>query len=262
MRVVGRRAGSGPACRSLASHDVRLASSARRAVTRPAGGAARPVSFPHFRRRRLPPMRSLRTLALLTATVASLAACDVYTEDPDDDLRVRVVDFEFDRDDYSVSTDGTIASFESDDIASGSQRDALQAALRTAGDGAVVVAYIRTDFLISTSTADGQTYSALPVARAFRGEIPYDVDNDGVEDEFVPVETVLSYEYSFDNEDFYFDVVSSDPDSDFDAGALFGFAIADDPNLRVVTIPADVFNKTSVDLTDYAAVRAAFRLPD
>lgn len=216
-------------------------------------------------------MRSFPTLLLLALALAlPLTACDSYYNDGYDDgyydgqgsgSRVRVVDFEFDADDYDISDDGTTASFESDDIVDSGDRSRLTTALATAGDGAVVVAYVESSFLIDVSTT-GQTYSALPVSRAFRGEIPYDVDNDGTTDEFVPVETVLSYEYSFDNEDFYFDVVSSDPESEFAAGQLFGFAIDSDPQIRVVAIPADIINKTSVDLTDYAAVKAAFNLPD
>lgn len=200
-------------------------------------------------------MRPFLTLALLAVAVS---ACDTI-EDSD----ARVVDFTLDRDAYTVSDDGYTASFESDDIASSSARAALQDALREAGDGALVVAYIESTFLVG-SASTGQTYAALPISRAFRGEIPYDVDNDGTADQFVPAETLLSYEYSFDNEDFYFDVVASDPEGDFDPGALFSFAIGEDPSLRVVTIPATMQTRATsrVNLADYEAVKAAYGLPD
>jgi len=209
------------------------------------------VSVPHAPL----PMRTFLTLALLALV---LPACDGYNLGYDDGYddgqndrpQVRVVDFEFDRDGYQLSTDQRTASFESDDITSNTARTALQNALATAGDGAVVMAYVESSFLIDATTT-GQTYSALPVTRAFRDTV-----------EGTPYETVLSYEYSFDNGDFYFDVVSSDPASDFGGDVLFDFAIAEDPQLRVVTIPADIFNKTTVDLTNYEEVRAAFNLPD
>ncbi len=203
----------------------------------------------------LSPMRTFLTLALLAL---ALPACDGYNLGYDDGYddgqndrpQVRVVDFEFDRNGYQLSNDERTATFESDDITSNSARTALQDALATAGDGAVVVAYVESS-LIFNATTTGQTYSALPVTRAFRDTV-----------EGTPYETVLSYEYSFDNGDFYFDVVSSDPDSDFGESGLFAIVIPRDPQLRVVTIPADVFNKTTVDLTNYAEVRAAFNLPD
>lgn len=220
----------------------------------------------------LPPARAL--VAGL-ALVLAVSACDTYYDDGYDDgyndgqterPRVRVVDFSLDGDDYRVSDDGFVASFESDDIRSQSQRNALQTALRTAGDGAVVVAYIDTDLVIDSGNPSN-AYSALPLTRAQDAFVNFDLNNDGTVSpgEGIPyVDYVLSYEYSFDNEDFYFDVVSSASGNDFGGGAraFFDAAIPLDVRLRVVSIPGEVFNKTSVDLTDYAAVRAAFNLPE
>ena len=214
-------------------------------------------------------MRALLTLLLLVGAGLTGSACDTYdngyddgyNDGQDDRPRVRVVDFEFDGDDYAVNTDGTVASFESDDIRSQSQRTALETALRTAGDGAIVVAYIDTELVIDTR-GTGQTYSALPLTRAFEDDLPFDVDGDGTL-ETIRITTVLSYEYSFDNEDFYFDVTTSfDANTFGNPRTFFDFVIPVDVRLRVVTIPADIFNKTSVDLTDYAAVQAAFALPE
>lgn len=219
-------------------------------------------------------MRALLTLLLLVGAGLSVSACDTYDNGYDDGYtdgqserpRVRVVDFELDGDDYAVSTDGFVASFESDDIRSQSERTALEAALRTAGDGAIVVAYIDTELVIDTR-GTGQTYSALPITRAQDAFVEFDVNNDGTVspgEGLLYVDYVLSYEYSFDNEDFYFDVVSSASGNDFTGGAraFFDAVIPLDVRLRVVTIPADLFNKTSVDLTDYNAVRAAFDLSE
>lgn len=199
----------------------------------------------------------MRRLLLLAPLLLTLAACDSYNTGYDDGFndgqqnrpRVRVVDFEFDRTRYTLGGDGTVATFDSRTLGS-TVRQRLAAALATAGDGALVVAYVDARLLYDVRP-DGQTWTALPATRAFR-----DVVNG------VPYETVLSYEYSFDNGDFYFDVVSSDPASDFPAGELFGFAIRRDPRLRVVTVPADIINGTRIDVRDYNAMRAAFDLPE
>lgn len=200
----------------------------------------------------------MRRLLLLAPLLLTLAACDSYNTGYDDGFndgqqtrpRVRVVDFEFDRTRYALSNDGTTATFDSRTLTNSTVRQRLAAALATAGDGALVVAYVDSRLLVDATTG-GQTWSALPATRAFR-------DDSGT----IPFETVLSYEYSFDNGDFYFDVVSSDPASDFPTGQLFGFAIRRDPRLRVVTVPADIINGTRIDVRDYNAMRAAFDLPE
>lgn len=203
-------------------------------------------------------MRPFLTLALLAV---AFAACDTI----EDDDEVRVVDFTIDRDDYTVSDDRYILSYEGDDISSGTARAALRDALREAGDGALVIAYIESGILIG-SASTGQTYTPMPATRAFRGEIAYDVDNDGVADQFVPVETVLTLEYSFDNQDFYFDVVSSDPVDDFGGvEAFLDDVLPRDPEIRVVTIPATLQTRASarrVDYRSYESVKAAYGLPE
>lgn len=191
-------------------------------------------------------MRSLRALrltslaALALAAVVTLSACDSYEERTD----VYLADFRLDGDAYTLSDDGRVASYESDDINSGSQRDAVRRALRSAGDGAIVMAYIDSEIVLDV-TGTGQTYSALPITRGFEGaigDVPF-------------VDFFVTYEYSFDNEDFYFDLVST-------AAIDFSTFVPNNIDLRVVAIPATVFNKRSVDMTDYNAVKEAFNLPD
>ena len=211
-------------------------------------------------------MRTFLTLALLAL---ALPACDTYdtgyddgfNDGRDDRPQVRVVDFELDADSYSVSDNSTVATFESDDITDNLDRDALTRALAVAGDGALVAAYIDTDQVIESPTQSA-SWSALPLTRAREERVQYDVDGDGDLDEIL-VPLVASYEYSFDNEDFYFDIVSSVAGTEYgDPRTLFDGLIPGDLRLRVVTIPADVLNKTTVDLTDYVAVARAFNLPD
>lgn len=211
-------------------------------------------------------MRPFLTLALLALV---LPACDGYDLGYDDGYddgqndrpQVRVVDFELDADSYAVSSNATTATFESDDIVSNSDRDALTRALSVAGDGALVAAYIDTDQVIESPTQSA-AWSALPLSRTREEEVQFDVDGDGDLDTIL-VPLVASYEYSFDNEDFYFDIVSSVAGTEYgDPRDLFDSLIPGDLRLRVVTIPADILNKTIVDLTNYEEVRAAFNLPD
>ena len=198
-------------------------------------------------------MTRLATLLALAFSF-SLAACDVTEvyEVYEDDDEVRVVDFSFDRDDYDLSDDGRVASFESDDVRS-SDREAIEAALATAGDGALVMLYADNALILDVETT-GQTYTALPVTKGFEIEL-----GDGTP----VVDIVVTYTYAFDNEDLYFDVLSSAA-LDFD-GFLPG-----EIDLRLVTVQADVFNakkaeltaagKRPLDVRDYAQVAAAFGL--
>ena len=84
-----------------------------------------------------------------------------------------------------------------------------------------------------------------------------------------------SYEYSFDNQDLYFDIVSSAPYTDFssDPRDLFDFIApqrqlggSSDIDLRLVVIPDELFyvngSGARIDVRDYEAVKAAFNLPD
>jgi hypothetical protein len=84
----------------------------------------------------------------------------------------------------------------------------------------------------------------------------------------------VSYEYSFDNDDLYFDVVSSAPATDFDSDprVLFDSVVPqraengpDRLNFRLVTIPSDRYysqGAARIDLRDYEAVKRAYNLPD
>jgi hypothetical protein len=222
---------------------------------------------------------------LLAALALSFSACDTYGDGYDDGYYdglddaptngATVVDFTLDATDYSVSTDQRTATYESDDIDSGTVRAAVEDALATAGDGALVALYIDTE-LVTDVSGTSRPYSALPLSRGFEELVVGDTDGDGQFDD--PVNVVgytASYEYSFDNGDLYFDVVSSTRASEFgaDPTVLFDFitpqqqtgGVRQGPStlsFRLVTIEADEFTKRPVDLTDYAAVAAAYNLPD
>lgn len=202
---------------------------------------------------------SLRlTLLASLALVVSVGACDSYYDDDDDRGDVVVVDFTIDGDGYEVSDDGLVASYDTDDIESASDRDGIAFALREAGDGALVAAYIDSELVLAVE-GTGQTYSALPLTRGYEGlPIVIDEDGDGTPEEIPYVDFTVTYEYSFDNEDFYFDVTSS-------AALEWADFLPREIDMRVVTIPADVYYARAgarVDLHDYEAVRAAFNLPD
>ena len=205
--------------------------------------------------------------ALSLSLVAT--ACDTDDGYYDDDRGVvRVVDFSLDALDYNVSEDFLTASFESDDVDSGEARDEIERALSTAGDGALVMLYINSE-LVQNFEGTGQTYSALPLSRSFEELVLQDSETT------IPVVGyTVSYEYSFDNDDLYFDVVSSAPSTDFDSDARVLFdsvvpqRIEDGPDrldFRLVTIPADRYygqGALRIDLRDYQAVKRAFKLPD
>ena len=153
---------------------------------------------------------SLRlTLLASLVLVVTTGACD--SNDDYDYYRgdVVVVDFTIDGDGYEVSDDGFVASYDTDDVELASDRDGLRDALREAGDGALVVAYIDSEVVLDVN-GTGQTYSALPLTRGYEGQpILVDEDGDGVQEEIPYVDYTVTYEYSFDNQDFYFDVTSS-----------------------------------------------------
>ncbi len=229
-------------------------------------------------------MRTFPTLALLAVALPlALTACDTYNNGYDDgyydgqgstSTRASFVDFSLDATDYTVSGDTRSASYESDNIDSGTTRAAVERALATAGDGALVALYIKS-YLVNNLAGQGDpTYAALPVSRSFE-ELVFTPGPDSTTSTVNVVGYTASYEYSFDNQDIYFDVVSSAPASDFssDPTVLFDFIVpqatdsqgtrggANRLDFRVVTVPASAL-KQGVDMTDYAAVRAAFNLPD
>ena len=214
-------------------------------------------------------MRSLLSALAFAALAFSASGCD--TTD-DTALNVFVVDLDFDNQRYDVSNDTRVASFDARDARV--TRGDLGSALRTVGDGALVMLYIDVEQVQDVDGAqDGTTWSALPLTRSFEELVLAD-DGDGNTIEIPVVGYTASYEYSFDNGDLYFDVVSSAPASDFsdDSTELFDFIVpqrADgtsrDVRLRLVTIPDELFFTGAgarIDLRDYEAVKAAYGLPD
>ncbi|MDT0630690.1 hypothetical protein RQM47_06395 [Rubrivirga sp. S365] len=214
----------------------------------------------------------LRRLSLLAALVLTLGACD--SNDVDDTaLEVFVTDLRFDARTFDPSPDGLRATFYGGNAQTSG--DALGDALATAGDGDLVMLYIDVELVSLTGGAENGTWAALPLTRGFNDIVFGDTNDDDVSDGDILATTLLaSYEYSFDNGNLYFDVVSSIPSSRFaDPNALFNLILPqrvedgpDQIDLRLVVIPDELFftNQAAarVDLRDYEAVQAAFGLPD
>ena len=222
----------------------------------------------------LPFARTLRaTLPAVAAAFLVVAAsgCDT-TEDTS--LNVFVVDFDFDNRDYVISADSRVATFDARNARV--RRGDLDDALRTAGDGALVVLYINVEQVQDVTGAPGNTtWAALPLTRAYEEFVL--ADDNGTTVEVPVVGYISSYEYSFDNGDLYFDVVSSaaaDGFPGFEARDIFDFLIpqradgtSSTVDLRLVTIPNELYftdaqASARVDLRDYQAVKAAYGLPD
>ncbi|MEM1056492.1 MAG: hypothetical protein AAGI52_13295 [Bacteroidota bacterium] len=202
-------------------------------------------------------MRTATLLAL--AAILPLAACDTYYDD-DDDTFVRVIDFELDTDGFDESGDGLTASFDTDDIQGSADRDDVEDALRLAGDGALVLLYADNELILDVETT-GQTYTALPVTKGFEAE---------TEDGLPYVDYTVTFTYAFDNQDLYFDVISS---AALDFEILFDevLDISNEIEFRLVTLESDVvFSKQSsvaktggsIDFRNYEQVKAVFGLPD
>ena len=217
------------------------------------------------------PLRS--PLAALAAAVLLVAASGCDTTD-DTSLNVFVVDLNFDNRDYAVSNDTRVATFDARDARV--TRGSLDDALRTAGDGALVMLYIDVEQVQDVDGAEGNvTWTALPITRAYE-ELVLAADDTGATIEIPVVGYTSSYEYSFDNGDLYFDVVSSARADEFgdDPRALFDFLVpqradgtSSTVDLRLVTIPNELYfvdgrAGARVDLRDYQAVKAAYGLPD
>ena len=228
-------------------------------------------------------MRAL-ALPLLLAALA-LPACDNYDSGYDDGFidggtrgGATFVDFTLDATDYAVSGDQKTATYETDNIDSGTTRAAVEAALGLAGEGALVMLYIQNDLVNTVGGGQSQPYTALPLSRGFEELVFADIDanNDGEADVIPVVGYTASYEFSFDNQDLYFDVVSSTAASNFGSNprALFDFIVPQRTNaagdrlgpsalaFRLVTVPATAGGRSAIDLTDYAAVKRAYNLPD
>jgi len=217
-------------------------------------------------------LRSTFSALLAAGALLTLGACDT-TEDTS--LSVFVADFSFNPDDYEVGDDDKTATFDAINATetSGSLDDALQ----TAGEGDLVMLYIDSELVSNVEGASGErsTWAALPLTRGFTDIVFGDSDGDGVSDGDIAVTGLLvSYEYSFDNQDLYFDVVSSLEYTEFttDERAYFDGIVpyralggSDSIDLRLVVIPNELFRTNAgarIDLRDYEAVKAAYGLPD
>ena len=224
------------------------------------------------------PLRSSLLAALVAVSGLALGACDTndYYGDDDTSLRVLVSDFSFAPNDYTApetNSDQRTAVFDARDATV--RRGDLDDALRTVGDGALVMLYIDVELVSPVEGAEGNTtWAALPLSRSFE-EIVLAGDGNGGTTTVPVVGYTVSYEYSFDNQDLYFDVVSSAPYTDFsdDPRDLFDFlvpqrevAAGDDIDLRLVVIPDELYYTNGaaarVDLRDYEAVKRAYNLPD
>ena len=216
------------------------------------------------------PLRS----ALLLSLALVLGACDTTDNDVDGSLEVFVTDLTFDAQSYDLGGDNRTATFYGANAQTSG--DALGDALATAGDGDLVMLYVDVELVSFVDGADNGTWAALPLTRGFNDVVFGDRDGDGESDgDFLATTLIASYEYSFDNRNLYFDVVSSLPYTEFsdDPRDLFDLVlpqrVEDGPgqiDLRLVVIPDELFftNRAAarVDLRDYEAVKAAFGLPD
>jgi hypothetical protein len=186
--------------------------------------------------------------ALALAALLPLAACDLTDDDGPivGDSDIVFVDFSFDADDYVLSDDGLIASFVSSDIDDDDEREAIEDALAGAADGALVLLYVDGSLLFG-SGAEG-TWAALPVTQGF-------------EDPNEPfVSYTITYSYSYDDADLYFDALTSAEDPPLDWSTVFP---EDQIDFRLVTAPASAFATAgAIDLRDYEAVRRALALPE
>lgn len=202
---------------------------------------------------RLHPLR-LVLAAFLALPLILTSGCDIYEDDEDelDDDDIAVVEFSFDGDDASISEDDRIASFDTDDVTSSSDRAAVEDALDGADEGAVVLLYADGGLLFEGGEG---TWTALPVTRGLErldtGGAPY-------------VEYTLTYSYSYDDADLYFDVLSS-IDLDTLTDEEYAVAVPGQIDLRLVTVREGAFleaQAAGVDFQSYEAVRRAFALPE
>lgn len=232
----------------------------------------------------------MRRLLLLSLAFLALPACDSSTYDNGYDdgyydgqgsgtttAGARFVDFSLDARRYTVSSDTRTASYESDNIDSGTIRAAVERALIRGGEGDAVMLYIKSYLVSNQASPANLVYSALPISRAFDQVVLTTGPMPGSTTTINVVGYTASYEFSFGNDNLYFDVVSSARASDFSTNpaTLFDFIIpqrldaagvrqgADRLEFRLVTVPATAARGgTTVDMTDYAAVKAAYGLPD
>ena len=222
----------------------------------------------------MPSLRAPLSALLAALVVLGLGACDTYDGEDDTSLQVFVADFSFDPDDYDDGSDGRTATFDAIDATE--TRGSLDDALRTAGDGDLVMLYIDSELASNVQGADGErsTWAALPLVRGYNEPLFGDPDNPTDEDYVTTY--FVSYEYSFDNDDLYFEVVSSLPYTSFgidNPRDFFDLIVpyrqqggSDSIDLRLVVVPDELFYTNGagarIDLRDYEAVKAAYNLPD
>ena len=204
----------------------------------------------------------LHALALVATLGLSLTACDTYEDDDDDGGRaygVTVVDFTINGDDFTLSEDGQVASYETGDISSEEARDDVRRALAEAGNGALVMLYADNSLILENT--DG-SYTPLPVTVG--QEILVTGGADGQSDDVTTL--AITYTYAFDNQDLYLDVLSTTPlEATGDGFLAFEDFLPSVIDLRLVTVPADLYYGKAgarIDLRDYEAVKQAFNLPD
>ena len=207
---------------------------------------------------RVPRLSSLLSLSLVALLALGVSACDTYDDDDDGGpYGVTVVDFSLDGDDFELSDDGQVASFVSDDIASDRARDDVRLALRNAGSGALVVLYADNSLILAGTEG---SYTALPVT------VGQEILVTGEEGQDDVTTLAITYSYSFDDADLYFDVLSTTPlAASGDDVVSFDDFLPNRIDLRLVTVPADLYYGKAgarVDLRDYEAVKQAFNLPD
>jgi len=194
------------------------------------------------------PLRHRLRPLTVAVVLAALAGCDFSDDDGPiiGDSDVVYVDFSFDDDDYVLNGDGLIASFESDNLSDSGERRAIEDALAGAMEGALVLLYADGSLLYGAS-GEG-TWAALPVTQAYEA-----VGSDGVP----YVDYTVTYSYSFDDSDLYFDATSS---AQLDWSTAFPSRL----DFRLVTAPAYAFARAGsrVDVRDYEAVRQALALPE
>ncbi|MDX1419404.1 MAG: hypothetical protein R3181_05505 [Rubricoccaceae bacterium] len=175
----------------------------------------------------------LRPFSVLLLAVIALGGCDFSDNDDvvviGNDIIVRT--FTVDGDEFDVSSDGILGSY---------QREVDALTEEVADDGAVLL-YAGDEILFGSPQG---TWTALPTT------IGYDEDGDGF------VDITLAFTFSYDLQDLYIDVVASSP-IDFEA-------TLPETDFRLVLIPGDLFvgNARTVDYSSYEAVRRAFALPE
>ncbi|HLA63559.1 MAG TPA: hypothetical protein VK610_03980 [Rhodothermales bacterium] len=203
-------------------------------------------------------MRTSRFLPLLLLAPLAFTGCDTVYDDIDDGDTygnvINVVTFNFNVGDIELSADGYTATFNSDDVRDSGARTNIADALTTheVEDG-VVLLYAEDDLILGSNGGDDR-WSALPYTEGFGLTNP---DGDYVE-------LTVTYTYSYDIADLYFDVSSSVNNLDFEQ-FLSGRTGGNNVQMRLVTIPGEIYTARGLsraDLRSYADVQRAFSLAE